>query len=168
MTHDRMKMKAEQVQLFYGILGVFDGARALQRIDGRPSLSNYARIVIAHLGDVFIRTGRRARYGFDIEGHQHRLDSGLLKLRNDLGFCFRRPSSIPIFSECFDVRPLRFDPRLRVGIAMKVDHSHALQTLIRRRSVLSIPSPVRCFYSSTKNLASARESLAADLKPVAT
>src|SRR5438094_3316466 len=57
MTHDRMKMKAEQVQLLYGVLGVFDGARALQRIDGRPSLSNHTRIIVAHLGDVFIRTG---------------------------------------------------------------------------------------------------------------
>ena len=142
MPHDRMKMKTEQVQFFNSVLGVFDGARALQRIDGRPSLSNHTRIIVSHLGDVFIRTGRRARYGFDIEGHQHRLDSGFLKLCDDLGFGFSRPSSVPIFSERFDVRPLRFDPRLRVGIAMKVDHSHALQTLIRRRSVLSIPSPV--------------------------
>src|SRR4029078_3460911 len=76
MTHDRMKVKSEKLELFDRSLRFLDRLSALERIDGRPCLTNHARIAITHRGDVFIRARRRAGNRFDIEGHEHRLYTG--------------------------------------------------------------------------------------------
>src|ERR1044071_3662878 len=103
MTHDRMKVKSEKLELFDRSLRFLDRLPALEWIDGRPCLTDHAGIAITHRGDVFIRARRRAGNRFDIEGNEHRLHTGSFELLHHLRFALPRPGAIPIFCQCFDV-----------------------------------------------------------------
>ena len=67
---------------------------------------------------------------FDVEGHQHRFDSGVLEFFDDLSFAFPSPSTIPRLGQRFDVGTLRLDPGFGVGITMQIDDSHECQVFI--------------------------------------
>jgi len=125
-----VKGKAEHAEFLDCLLCFFYGALAFKRIDRRPRLQDAARIIIAHLSDVIIRAGRRDCDGLDIKGHQHGLNARLPELRDDIRLALGRPGTVPVLGERLHIRPLRFDPRRCVGVAMDVDDSHGPQIFI--------------------------------------
>ena len=73
----------------------------------------------------------------DIERHEHRLDGKFLELFDNLRFALPRPLALSVFGQRFDVRALRFDPRLGVGITVEVDDSHVSSIFTRPTNLLS-------------------------------
>ena len=131
MAHDRVKVKAEHAEFMDRFFGIFYGGFAFKRVDRPPRLQDHSPVVVAHLGDVLIGAGRCARNGFNVKGHEYGLGPGLLELLYNLRLSLARPGAVPVFRQRFYIRPLRFDPGIRVGIAMKVDDSHRSLILIR-------------------------------------
>src|SRR5579875_1058533 len=78
-----------------------------------------------HLLDVLVAARRRTGRSLQIQRHQHRLDAGLLELRDHLVILLPGPLAIPVLGERLDVRPLAFNPGFSVGVAMQVDDTHA-------------------------------------------
>src|ERR1700688_35970 len=64
-----------------------------------------------------------------IKGHENCLYTGTAEILHDLLFALRDPGTVPIFSQCVNVRLLAGDPFLCVGITVNVNNPHATSVL---------------------------------------
>src|SRR5580704_9622447 len=125
VTHDGMKVKAQHSQIPDRMLDLLHRRLAFERINCRPSVNDSLRMALLHRRHKVVGAGWRANRGFQIKGHENCLYPSAAEILHDLLFALSDPGTVPIFSQCGNVRLLAGDPFLCVGITVNVNNPHA-------------------------------------------
>ncbi len=124
VTHDRVEVEAEHVELVDRTLGLGDRRAPLQWVNRSPRLQDCVAVAIAHAGDVLVGAWRRPGHRLDIECHEHGFHARLPEVGGHLRLGLAHPVSLPVGRKRLDEWPLRGNPFGRARIAMQIDRAH--------------------------------------------
>ena len=126
MLHDRVKVKTDEAQILYRMLGLADGDFTLGGFHRTPALYDPLRVTLPHAVHIVIGARRRRYRGFQIQGNQTGVHTGTREFSDHLFFRFSHPFTFPVSGQRLGVRALRINPSLCARVAMQINDAHSV------------------------------------------